>query len=77
MNRRHLLLSAAALPLAARSYALETPCRAPSTPTASTTVAVIPAESPVRSMKVDLRAVAEQTAHESARWTTSFLVRSS
>jgi DUF1680 family protein len=46
-------------------------------PVAATTVAVVPAEFPGQAIKVDLRAVAEQTAHEPARWATSFLVRSS
>jgi DUF1680 family protein len=44
-------------------------------PVAATTVAVIPAEFPEQDGKVDLRAVAEQTGFEPARWATSFLVR--
>lgn len=46
-------------------------------PVAATTAAVVPAEFPGQQINVDLRAVAEQTAHQPARWTTSFLVRSS
>jgi DUF1680 family protein len=46
-------------------------------PVAATTVAVVPAEFPGQNIKVDLRAVADQTAFEPARWITSFLLRSS
>ena len=44
-------------------------------PIAATTCAVIPAEFPGQAIKVDLRAVAEQTGYESARWQTAFMVR--
>ena len=54
------------------------PSPAPFTvPVAAHTVAVVPAEFPGQVTKVDLRAVAEQTAHPPARWATSFLVRNS
>ncbi|UWZ83951.1 glycoside hydrolase family 127 protein [Occallatibacter riparius] len=46
-------------------------------PLAATTVDAIPAEFPGQKLKLDLRAVAEQTGHEPARWATSFLVRTS
>jgi DUF1680 family protein len=44
-------------------------------PIAATTCAVIPAEFPGQAIKVDLRAIAEQTGYESARWQTAFAVR--
>ena len=44
-------------------------------PIAANVCACIPAEFPGQAMKVDLRAVAEQTGYESARWQTAFLVR--
>ena len=44
-------------------------------PIAANICACIPAEFPGQAMKVDLRAVAEQTGYESARWQTAFLVR--
>jgi DUF1680 family protein len=44
-------------------------------PIAATICAVNPAEFPGEGIKVDLRAVAEQTGYESARWQTAFVVR--
>jgi DUF1680 family protein len=46
-------------------------------PVAAASISVVPAEFPGQTMNLDLRAVAEQTAHAPARWATSFLVRSS
>jgi len=42
-------------------------------PVAATTASVIPAEFPGQNIQVDLRAVAEQTAFEPAKWITSFV----
>jgi len=62
--------------LVAGSAADAKPAPAPfKVPVAATTIAVIPAEFPEQAGKVDLRAVAEQTGFEPARWATSFLVR--
>jgi DUF1680 family protein len=44
-------------------------------PMAANTCACIPAEFPGQAIKVDLRAVAEQTGYEPARWQTAFVVR--
>jgi DUF1680 family protein len=44
-------------------------------PIAATPASCIPAEFPRQPMKVELRAVAEQTGYEPARWQTAFLVR--
>jgi hypothetical protein len=44
-------------------------------PIAAATCACIPAEFPGEAMKIDLRAVAEQTGYEPARWQTAFRVR--
>ena len=44
-------------------------------PIAATTCACIPAEFPGEEMKVELRAVAEQTGYEPAKWQTAFRVR--
>ena len=44
-------------------------------PIAARTCDCVPAEFPGQAMKVELRAVAEQTQYESARWQTAFLVR--
>jgi DUF1680 family protein len=44
-------------------------------PIAAATCACTPAEFPGEAMKVDLRAVAEQTGYEPARWQTAFRVR--
>ncbi len=44
-------------------------------PIAATPASCIPAEFPGQPMKVELRAVAEQTGYEPARWQTAFLVR--
>ena len=44
-------------------------------PVAAYRCACIPAEFPGEAMKVDLRAVAEQTGYEPARWQTAFRVR--
>lgn len=44
-------------------------------PIAATMCAAVPAEFPGEAIKVDLRAVAEQTGYESARWQTAFVVR--
>jgi DUF1680 family protein len=44
-------------------------------PIAATTASSIPAEFPGQPIKVELRAVAEQTGYEPARWQTAFLVR--
>ena len=44
-------------------------------PVAANICACIPAEFPGEAMKVDLRAVAEQTGYEPARWQTAFMVR--
>ena len=43
-------------------------------PIAATMCAAVPAEFPGEGIKVDLRAVAEQTGYESARWQTAFVV---
>ncbi len=45
-------------------------------PIAARTCACVPAEFPGQAMKVELRAVAEQTGYPSARWQTAFRVRS-
>jgi hypothetical protein len=44
-------------------------------PIAARTYACIPAEFPGQAMNIELRAVAEQTQYEPARWQTAFLVR--
>ena len=44
-------------------------------PVAESTYSYVPAEYPEQLMKVQLRAVAEQTGYEPARWQTAFLVR--
>ena len=44
-------------------------------PIAANTYACVPAEFPGQAMKVDLRAVAEQTGYEPSRWQTAFVVR--
>ena len=44
-------------------------------PIAATPASWIAAEFPGQPMKVELRAVAEQTGYEPARWQTAFLVR--
>ena len=44
-------------------------------PIAAGICACIPAEFPGQALKVDLRAVAEQTGYDPARWQTAFLVR--
>ena len=44
-------------------------------PIAANICACIPAEFPGQAMKVELRAVAEQTGYETARWQTAFRVR--
>ncbi|HEY1897799.1 MAG TPA: hypothetical protein VGG62_16080, partial [Terracidiphilus sp.] len=44
-------------------------------PIAATPASCIPAEFPGQPVKVELRAVAEQTGYEPARWQTAFLVR--
>jgi hypothetical protein len=44
-------------------------------PIAATPCSCIPAEFPGQPMKVELRAVAEQTGYEPARWQTAFLLR--
>ena len=46
-----------------------------SVPIAAATCACIPAEFPGEAMKVELRAVAEQTGYEPSRWQTAFRVR--
>jgi hypothetical protein len=46
-------------------------------PIAANMCACIPAEFPGEAMKVDLRAVAEQTGYDAARWQTAFRVRES
>jgi DUF1680 family protein len=46
-----------------------------SVPVAAATCSCVPAEFPGQPMKVELRAVAEQTGYEPARWQTAFLVR--
>jgi DUF1680 family protein len=46
-------------------------------PIAANVCACVPAEFPGEAMKVSLRAVAEQTGYEPARWQTAFRVRSS
>ena len=44
-------------------------------PIAANICACIPAEYPAQAMKVNLRAVAEQTGYDPARWQTAFLTR--
>jgi hypothetical protein len=44
-------------------------------PVAESTYSYVPAEYPEQLMKVQLRAVAEQTGYEPGRWQTAFLVR--
>jgi DUF1680 family protein len=46
-------------------------------PVAAHACACIPAEFPGEAMKVDLRAVAEQTGYDPARWQTAFVVKES
>ena len=46
-------------------------------PIAANLCACIPAEFPGEAMKIDLRAVAEQTGYEPARWQTAFTIKES